>query len=72
MILVFEEDDISGNVTVKVSFNRRELIPLKFDHFSYRLFEECSNSNKISDKLLALEYLARKLEEYHAKNKKGN
>ena len=39
-----------------------DLKQIKFDNFDRLLFDECDKSNKISDKLLALEKVARLLE----------
>jgi hypothetical protein len=39
------------------------LVAVKLDAFDYKLLHECEGSGKISDTLLALEMLTRKIEE---------
>lgn len=44
-------------------FNRMELLHVKLYPCDRLLFDECEKSNKVSDKLLALELIARRIEE---------
>lgn len=47
----------------KVTLSFDDMYYLKLDRLDQFLLEECGDSDKISDKLLALEMLARRMEE---------
>ena len=51
----------SNKVTVEIG--DLEIVGLKLDAFERRLLDEVGKSGKVSDKLLALEMLARRIEE---------
>lgn len=65
MILTHWENPNTGNIEYKLAIEPNNIICAKFTKFDYWLFEDCESSDKISDKLLALETLARRIEEGH-------
>lgn len=54
--------DPLGGRRLHVKWNEMDLIHLRLDPFDFALLHECDSSSKLSDKLLALELLARKYE----------
>ncbi len=46
-----------------IEFDSLDFLGIKLDDFDRALLDECNKSDKISDKLLALETLARRIEE---------
>jgi hypothetical protein len=57
----FDPTNLTNTVTIEI--NDLEMVLLKLDRFDRLLLDECNKSNKISDKLLALECMARRIEE---------
>ena len=57
------QDPFTLDIKVVIEIDRSRLIPLLLTDFDHALLAECAKSHKISDKLLALELLARKEEE---------
>ena len=53
-----------------IEVSLQEFASIKFDEFDWKLLDECSKSTKISDALLALETIARKIEEQIKKDEK--
>jgi hypothetical protein len=57
-------DDIDGGKVYRLSINRNDFILSRcYDPMDLLLLQECEQSNKVSDKLLALEMIARHIEE---------
>jgi hypothetical protein len=64
-----EQDDTKlMKQTITIEVFDLDMIGLKLKEDDRLLLEECSNSDKISDKLLALELIARKIELYYGSN----
>ena len=53
----------SDEIEFRLKINGSELMQIKFNKFDYALIDECEKSSTISDTLLALEMIARKIEE---------
>ena len=49
-----------------------DIVSLRLDKFDNQLLDECSKSEKISDTLLALETIARRIEEQQEKENESN
>ncbi len=70
MKTMFEEkSDVSGNKIFKLFVNKHDLIKAKICGLNMALIDERIKSNKISDKLLALEMIVRKIEDNYPKQK---
>lgn len=57
------KDIKSQKTTYTVTIEKQDMITAKFTKRDRDLFEICDKSNKISDKLLALELIAMRIEE---------
>jgi hypothetical protein len=60
---LLEHDNIGMKRIFQIEITDMECLNAKFHDFDYALFEECEHSDKTSDKLLALETIARRIEE---------
>lgn len=49
----------------ELRFNTLDMVECPLDNFDRALLHECNKSKKVSDKLLALETIVRRLEESH-------
>ena len=55
-------DNATGDLLFRIKLTQLDLKTAKLDSWDRFLLDECDESEKISDKLLALEMLARKIE----------
>ena len=62
MKLTCIRDEKNQQAIYSLSISDAEYIRPHFDSFDRLLINECETSNKVSDKLLALEMIARKVE----------
>lgn len=61
-------DLLTGEFTYTIKIERRELIHTTFYSFDRALFDDCNTENvTIADRLLALELIARRIEESELK-----
>jgi len=56
------EKNFEGIVKIVIKYNEREFDFSDIDNFEQLVIDEANTSNKVSDKLLALEMLTRKME----------
>ena len=68
MKLEYYEDIKTDEIRINIIIYPLDFFEIELDDFDRLLLRECDKSNKISDKLLALETIARKLEK--ASNKR--
>jgi len=61
-------DDSAKRKIYKLEIDNFELYKVSFYSHDRLLFDECEKSDKISDKLLALEKVVRRIEESNGKN----
>lgn len=62
MKLEYYEDIETNEIRINIIIYLSDFLEVELDNFDRFLLKECNKSNKISDKLLALETIARKLE----------
>ena len=63
MTLTMIDDFESGDRVFTLRIRSRELVAIELQPFDRLLLADCDRSDKVSDKLLALETVARRIEE---------
>ena len=58
-----ETDTRSHAMKITVEIDDLEMVGCKTDEFDRRLLRECNRSSSVADKILALETIARRIEE---------
>ena len=58
-------DQKTNDVVICITLSQSDFIASKLDKWDQLLLNECSNSNKLSDKALALETVLRRMEQSH-------
>jgi hypothetical protein len=66
VILDMREDLESGDRVYTLRISPEEMVRARLQPFDRKLFADCAGSNKVSDQLLALETLTRRIEEANA------
>lgn len=61
--LAVEDRNLRRKINLEIIILDEELVRVKETCFDRLLYEECHESDKLSDKLLALEHLTRLIEE---------
>lgn len=69
MKLEHQEDACGGRTTWVFSYYTMELESTRLDNFDRALIKECEESDSVADKLLALECIARRIEEQEKSGK---
>lgn len=66
MRMIVSENIGNNDLHYSVVVNKDDIVRCRFGEADFRLIDECSHSGSIADKLLALELIARRIEEAHA------
>lgn len=66
MRIVMERDACDDKIKVLLEIDGHEYVRARLDRFDHLLIADCEGSNKVSDKLLMLETIARRIEESSA------
>ena len=73
MKMVWEENPITCDMKIAVVINIQDIIDCEsLTPFDWQFFRECTKSNRISDKLLGLEILSRRIEDSFFKRNNKN
>lgn len=58
-----DQHKLTNTKSILITYSINEILDLQLSSFDHRFVQECEQSGKLSDKLLMLEFYARKLEE---------